>query len=195
MQYIHTPIHLYIHTPIHLYIHTPIHLCIHTPMHPYTNTHIHPYTYTPIHPYAYTPIHLDTYTLLHRYILNQKASHQSSCSSEHQWLGETEHFVHQDYPLMGTIFKLLPVWQYWAIYCTLGNISKSLTTIINCPHFKAIFVKVSKAFIFLLKSFLGNFYRHLATFYWSHWLLPPTLSAQHKIILASVNEAQLKTQN
>ena len=22
---------------------------------------------------------------------------------------------------------------------------------------------------FLVKSFLGNFYRHLATFYWSHW--------------------------
>ena len=28
---------------------------------------------------------------------------------------------------------------------------------------------MSKSFIFLVKSFLGNFYRHLATFYWSHW--------------------------
>ena len=33
---------------------------------------------------------------------------------------------------------------------------------------KAIYVKVSKSLIFLMKSFLGNFYRHLATFYWSH---------------------------
>ena len=30
--------------------------------------------------------------------------------------------------------------------------------------FKAIFVKVSKSIIFLVKSFLGNFYRHLAIF-------------------------------
>ena len=37
------------------------------------------------------------------------------------------------------------------------------------PHSQAIFVKVSKTFIFLVKSFLGNFCRHLATFYWSHW--------------------------
>ena len=26
--------------------------------------------------------------------------------------------------------------------------------------------------IFLVESFLGNFYGHLATFYWSHWLRP-----------------------
>ena len=32
------------------------------------------------------------------------------------------------------------------------------------PHYKAIFVKVSKSIIFLVKSFLGNFYRHLAIF-------------------------------
>ena len=40
----------------------------------------------------------------------------------------------------------------------------------NRPHCKAIFVKVSKSFIFLVKSFLGNFYRHVAIFIWSHWL-------------------------
>ena len=34
----------------------------------------------------------------------------------------------------------------------------------NCPHCQAIFVKVSKAFIILVKSFLGNFYRHLCDF-------------------------------
>ena len=30
-------------------------------------------------------------------------------------------------------------------------------------------MKVSKSIIFLVKSFLGNFYRHLAIFFWSHW--------------------------
>ena len=30
------------------------------------------------------------------------------------------------------------------------------------------FVKVSKSFIFLVESFLGIFYRHLSTYYWSH---------------------------
>ena len=29
-------------------------------------------------------------------------------------------------------------------------------------------VKVSTSLIFQVKTFLGNFYRHLATFYWSH---------------------------
>ena len=28
---------------------------------------------------------------------------------------------------------------------------------------------MSKSYIFLMKSFLGNFYRHLAIFFWSHW--------------------------
>ena len=48
----------------------------------------------------------------------------------------------------------------------------------NSTHFKAIFVKVTKSFIFLVKSVLGNFYRHLATFYWSHWYL-----ATYKLII------------
>ena len=39
----------------------------------------------------------------------------------------------------------------------------------NLPHFLAIYAKVSKSIIFLVKSFLGNFDRHLASFYWSHW--------------------------
>ena len=49
---------------------------------------------------------------------------------------------------------------------------RSLWQQLNCPNLPyscAIFVKVSKSLIFLVKSFLGNFYRHLATFYWSHW--------------------------
>ena len=31
-------------------------------------------------------------------------------------------------------------------------------------------MKVSKSIIFLVKSFLGHFYRHMAIFFWSHWL-------------------------
>ena len=34
----------------------------------------------------------------------------------------------------------------------------------NLPHFLAIYAKVSKSIIFLVKSFLGNFDRHLAIF-------------------------------
>ena len=57
------------------------------------------------------------------------------------------------------------------IYCTLGNYSKPVATII-LPKFHtvvAIFVKVSKVFTFLVKYVLGNFYSNLASFYWSHW--------------------------
>ena len=38
----------------------------------------------------------------------------------------------------------------------------------NLLHSYAIFVKVSKSLIFVVKSFLGNSYRHLAIFFWSH---------------------------
>ena len=59
---------------------------------------------------------------------------------------------------------------FWAIYCMLGNFSKPVATTIlpKWPTFLGNFLKVSKSFIFLVKSFWGNFYRHLATFYWSH---------------------------
>ena len=63
------------------------------------------------------------------------------------------------------------VWPDWAICWTLGNFSKPLATT-NLPKsltFLSNFLKVSKTLIFLMKSFLVNFYRHLATFYWSRW--------------------------
>ena len=41
---------------------------------------------------------------------------------------------------------------------------------------------MSKSIIFLVKYFLGNFDRHLAIFFWSHWL-PPT--AYEPIIIES----------
>ena len=34
---------------------------------------------------------------------------------------------------------------------------------------KAIFVKVLKSIIFCSEIILGNFYRHLAISFWSHW--------------------------
>ena len=40
---------------------------------------------------------------------------------------------------------------------------------------------MSKCLIFLVKSFLGNFYRHSATFYWSHCSLALALFHSRKI--------------
>ena len=63
------------------------------------------------------------------------------------------------------------VWPDWEIYRTLGNFSKPLATIIlpKLPIFYAIFCKCVKIYLFIVKSFLGNFYRHLAIFFWSLW--------------------------
>ena len=47
-----------------------------------------------------------------------------------------------------------------------GQIFKALGN--NLQHSWAIFVKMLKSVIFLVKSFLGNFYKHLAIFFWSH---------------------------
>ena len=62
------------------------------------------------------------------------------------------------------------VWLDWVIYWTLGKFLKPLATI-NLPKsltFLGKFVKVAKSIIFLVPSFLENFYRHLAIFFWSH---------------------------
>ena len=60
----------------------------------------------------------------------------------------------------------LTVWPDWAIYWTLGNILKPLAKINlpKSPRFLSNFCKGVKITIFLVKSFLGNFYRHLAIF-------------------------------
>ena len=62
------------------------------------------------------------------------------------------------------------VWPDWVNYCTLGNFSKSMATIIlpKLPTLLGNFLKMTKSFMFPVESFLGNFYRHLVTFYWSH---------------------------
>ena len=64
-----------------------------------------------------------------------------------------------------------PVWPDWAIYWTFGKFLKHLATINlpKSPHSLAIFVKMSKPIINRVKSFLGNFYRHFAISFWSHF--------------------------
>ena len=65
----------------------------------------------------------------------------------------------------------------------LGNFSKLVARIIlpKSPHF----CKCVKIFHFLVQSFLGRFYRHLATIYWSHWSRCLTLSLARPFVLLS----------
>ena len=59
-----------------------------------------------------------------------------------------------------------PVWPDWVIFGIWATFY-SLRQQLICPNFlilKQLFVKVSKSIIFLVKSFLGNFCRHLAIF-------------------------------
>ena len=67
---------------------------------------------------------------------------------------------------------LHPVWPDCAIYWNLGNFLKPLATfnLSKSPTFLGNFCKGVKIYHFLLKSFLGNFNRHLATYFWSHCL-------------------------
>ena len=53
------------------------------------------------------------------------------------------------------------MWPDWAIYRSLVKFLKPLATN-NCPK------SLSKSILFLVKSLLGNFYRHLAIFILSH---------------------------
>ena len=72
-----------------------------------------------------------------------------------------------------------PVWPDWATFWSLWQ----QLICPNLPHSLAIFVKVSKSIIFLLKSFLLNFYRVLAIFFWSHCLrLEVWTSLNNKVI-------------
>ena len=63
------------------------------------------------------------------------------------------------------------VWPDWAIYWTLWNFSKPLAAINlpKSPTFLGNFFEGVKNYHFLVISFLGNFYRHLAIFFRSHW--------------------------
>ena len=60
----------------------------------------------------------------------------------------------------------LAVWPDWVTYWTSGNFLKPLATINlpKSPTFLGNFCKGVKNFNFLVKSFLGNFYRYLVIF-------------------------------
>ena len=62
------------------------------------------------------------------------------------------------------------MWPDLAIYWTLGNFLNPLAAINlpKSPTFLGNLCKGVKLIIFLVKSFLGNFFRHLAIFFWSH---------------------------
>ena len=59
----------------------------------------------------------------------------------------------------------------WAIYWTLGSFLKPLATIIlpKSPTLSGTFCKGVKIYHLSREIILGNFYRHLAIFFWSHW--------------------------
>ena len=63
------------------------------------------------------------------------------------------------------------LWPDLANFCILGNHSKLLAKIIlpKSPKLLGNFCKGVKIILFLVNSFLGKFYRHLAIFIWSHW--------------------------
>ena len=79
------------------------------------------------------------------------------------------------------------VWPGWAIYWTLGNFLKPLATIIlpKPPTFLGKFCKGVKIHPFLVKSFLVNFYRHLA-FFSGHTSLNLHLLRLRLLVLAAV---------
>ena len=55
------------------------------------------------------------------------------------------------------------IWRFIGLKATFQRLWQQLICP-NLPHSWPIFVKLSKSIIFLMKSFLGNFYRQ-----WSHW--------------------------
>ena len=60
------------------------------------------------------------------------------------------------------------VWPDMAIYWTLDNFLKPLATI-NLPTFLGNFCKGVKIFNFSCEIIFGQFFIHLAIFFWSHW--------------------------
>ena len=80
-----------------------------------------------------------------------------------------------------------PVRPDWAIYWTLGNFSMSVATISLSKSlpFLGNFCKGVKNFNFSGEIILGNFYRHLATFYQSHCQFTCTLDSGRLIFRAT----------
>ena len=82
------------------------------------------------------------------------------------------------------------VWPDWAIFYTFGNFLKPLATT-NLPKsltFLGNFCKGVKSYHFLVKSILGNVYRHLVNFFWSHWIVVQ----QNCVIFAGAENVSIK---
>ena len=84
----------------------------------------------------------------------------------HTWVFENWHLV-----AVYLIFMSQAVWPDWAIYWTLGNFLKPLATfnLLKSPTSLGNFCKDVKIYHFPSEIILGNFYRYLAIFFWSHW--------------------------
>ena len=65
--------------------------------------------------------------------------------------------------LLTSVTRLGDLWDFGQLFKAFGN-----NSIAQISHILRQFFKVSKPIIFLVKSFLGKFYRHLAIFFWSH---------------------------
>ena len=64
---------------------------------------------------------------------------------------------------VSSVTRLGDLWDFGQLFKAFGN-----NSIAQISHILRQFFKVSKPIIFLVKSFLGKFYRHLAIFFWSH---------------------------
>ena len=94
-------------------------------------------------------------------------------------LSEQRKCLHIDpltYLINITVLELYPtrylsMWPDWAICWTLGSFSKLVATIslTKSATFVGNFSKGVKIFNFSSEIIFGNFYTHLATFYWSHF--------------------------
>ena len=76
----------------------------------------------------------------------------------------------------------------------MGNFSKPLARIIwpKSPTFLGNFCKGVKFLFFLVKSYLGNFNRHLAIFFWSHWPICVTYHRHEKKQIRFYNKAKIR---
>ena len=88
---------------------------------------------------------------------------KQTCESGFLNYGINQHFW---VPWVGiSVTRFGDLLDLWQLFKAIGNNQFSPIS----PILRQIFVKVSKSFIFLVKPFLGDFYRHLAIFIWSHW--------------------------
>ena len=87
------------------------------------------------------------------------------------------------WPIVGiSFFQCDQIGRFFALWATIQSWWQQLFYP-NCLHCQAIFVKLSKSSIFLVKSYLGNFYAHLAILIWSHCVLLRRQSKNRKSLI------------